>query len=102
MKSVCLRIYTSEFQKHKGMLLFEWLLEFARQKNLQGGSAFRAIAGYGRHGFVQEHFFELASNVPIEIVFIDEKKKIEQFINELTKEKINSFYITSEVDYGIL
>ncbi|MFT3790053.1 MAG: DUF190 domain-containing protein [Rudaea sp.] len=43
------------------MLLYEWLLERARKLGIHGGSAFRAIAGYGRHGRLHEQqFFELA------------------------------------------
>lgn len=62
MKGVCLRFFTYELHKHEGMLMYEWLLEYAKNQGLQGGSVFRAIAGYGKHGLIhEEHFFELAS-----------------------------------------
>ena len=62
MKGICLKFYTYELQKHQGVLLFEWLLEFAKKNGIRGGSAFRALAGFGRHGVMHaEHFFELAS-----------------------------------------
>ena len=37
------------------------VLEQAKKQGVRGGSAFRAIAGFGRHGILhEEHFFELA------------------------------------------
>ncbi len=54
-----------ENRMYKGILLYEWLIEKAKEMGIHGGSAFRAIAGFGRHGIIhEEHFFELknASN----------------------------------------
>ena len=50
----------------------------------------------------EERFFELASNVPIQVVFISEKKKIQQFLEKLKAEKISLFHVMSEVNFGIL
>ena len=103
MQGVCLRFYTYENEKHKGMLLYEWLLELARKNKIPGGSAFRGIAGYGRHGILhEESFYELASNVPLEVTFILEKEKAESFLTILRKENLNLFYTTSHVDYDFL
>lgn len=103
MNGVCLSLHTHEFQKHHGMVLYEWILEFAKKNGIEGGSAYRAIAGYGRHGkMYEEHFFELASNVPLQVTLISEKEKIHQFIEKLKLENIHLFYVISEVDYGIL
>lgn len=104
MKGVCLRFYTYEHQKHhSGVLLYEWILEFAKKNNIHGGSAFRGIAGFGRHGILhEEHFFELASNVPIELTFIMEAKEAESFLNLLRKDVSNLLYVQTAVEYGIL
>lgn len=103
MNGICFSLHMYEFQKHHGMALYEWVLEFAKKNGLEGGSAYRAIAGYGRHGKMhEEHFFELASNVPLQVIFISEKEKIHQFIEKLKLENIPIFYAFSEVDYGIL
>ena len=54
-----LSFYISEKQHHAGMPLYEWLLEEAKSLGVPGGSAFRAIAGFGRHGKMHEDtFFE--------------------------------------------
>jgi len=61
MQGIYLKFYVQENRRHHGILAYEWLLEEARKLGIHGGSAFRAIAGFGRHGKLhEEHFFELA------------------------------------------
>ena len=70
MKGTLLRFYVHENRKHRHILLYEWLLEQAKGMGIHGGSAFRAIAGFGRHGVLhEEHFFELAADLTVEIDF---------------------------------
>jgi len=101
MKHVCLQIYTNEKEKHKGILLYEWILKLAKKNHIEGGNVFRSIAGYGHTGKIkEEHFFELTSAVPVKISFIMNKDKERSFINLLKEEKINLFYTITEVEYG--
>lgn len=100
MKAVCLHFYMYEFQKVHGVLLFHWLLEFANKNGLKGGSAFRAIAGFGRQGMHHEHFFELASNVPIVVTFILKKEEGDHFLDLLKQENLSLFYTLSDVECG--
>ena len=54
-----------------GRPAWEWLLVQANGMGLRGGSAFRAMAGFGRHHQLQEnHFFELAGTLTIEVEFV--------------------------------
>jgi PII-like signaling protein len=70
MKGCYLKFYVHEFRKHQGVPLYEWLLEQAKEMGIHGGSAFRAVAGFGRHGLLQEErFFELAGDLTVEVVF---------------------------------
>jgi PII-like signaling protein len=70
-QGVHLYFYCHLRAKHDGMLLSEWLLEQAKQHGLGGGSVFRAIAGFGRHGVLhEEQFFELADDLPVKIEFL--------------------------------
>lgn len=103
MKGICLRFYMHELQKHHGKLLYEWILESAKKKGIQGGSAFRAIAGYGRHGILhEEHFFELASDVPIEVTFILDAEQVEGFLSDLKRESVDLFYTVAPIEYDFL
>jgi PII-like signaling protein len=70
MQGVCLKLFVSEARRHEGRLLYEWLLEQAKALGIRGGTAIRAIAGYGRHGKLHEEaFFELAGELPVEVEF---------------------------------
>ena len=90
-----------ENRKHNGILLYEWLLEKAKEIGIHGGSVFRAIAGFGRHGIIhEEHFFELAANVPVETSFFVTQEECQIFLNLIKKENLDIFYVTSEVEYG--
>jgi len=100
MKGIHLRFYTYESRKHGGRLMHEWLLEFALTRGLQGGSAFRAIAGYGRHGRLhEEHFFELAGDVPVLVEFICGEAEADALIAALRAEKADLFYARLEAEF---
>ncbi|HQR51208.1 MAG TPA: DUF190 domain-containing protein [Methylophilaceae bacterium] len=102
MQGVYLKFYVAESSKHHGKLLYEWLLEEARRIGIPGGSASRAIAGYGRHGRMhEEHFFELAGELPVMIEFVAEEEAISGLLERLQQEKIAIFYIKLPVQGGI-
>lgn len=103
MKAICLKFYLHEQQKHKSLLAYEWLLEFAKKEKIPGGSAFRAVASYGRHGTLhEERFFELAPDVAIEVTFILERKAADSFLLLLKNEKLSAFYTEHEVSCSFL
>ena len=70
-----LRFYVHEDQRHHGHLVWEWLLEQANSLGVRGGSAFRAMAGFGRHHMLHEaRFFELTGlTVEVEFIVTDEE-----------------------------
>jgi PII-like signaling protein len=103
MQGSALRIYMHENRRHKGVLLYEWLLEQAKAMGIHGGSAFRAIAGYGRHGVMYEqHFFELAGNVPVVVEFIVTHDEAARMIELLRRENVHAFYSQTSIEFGTL
>jgi uncharacterized protein len=101
--SIFLRIYVTELKQHDGKLLYEWILEQARAIGIPGGSAFRAIAGYGRHGRLHEEtFFELSPDLPVEVEFVATEGRIQQLLELLEKEKMGLFYIKSVTESGLV
>lgn len=73
MNTVCLQIFVSEASRHHGRLTYEWLLDTAQALGIGGGSAFQAVAGFGRHGRHDAGFFELAGELPVVVeCFVDE------------------------------
>lgn len=103
MNGYYLRFYVHENRKHHSLLVYEWLLEHAKKLGLHGGSAFRAIAGYGRHGVLHEaHFFELAGDLTVEVEFIVTEEEANRFLDLIRTEKIRLFYVKLPVEFGVL
>lgn len=101
MQNVVLRFYVSEKQHHQGELMHEWLLRLAQQLELPGGSAFRAIAGYGKHGRMREEtFFELAGELAVAVEFIIDTQSADRLIAAVAAEKLQLHYIRYAVEMG--
>ena len=103
MQTVYLKFYVTEKQRHDGILLHDWLLEQAKKHGVPGGSAFRAIAGYGRHGHMHEDtFFELAGELPVQVEFVMPAEKADAFLAALRGSRLNLFYVRYSVESGAL
>jgi PII-like signaling protein len=102
-QQVCLRFYMHENRKLHGILMYEWLLEKAKKNGVHGGSAFRAIAGFGRHGHLHEqHFFELAGDLTVAVEFLLASDEGDAMLAWLRDEKISVFYTRTAVEFGLL
>jgi len=103
MEGSYLRFYVTEGHRVHGMLLWEWLLRTANRMNIRGGSAFHAMAGFGRHHVLHEdRFFELGGSLIVEVEFIvtdDEKQKLLERVGE---ERIRLFYADIPARFGVL
>lgn len=103
MKGCYIKFYVQEKRKLHGILAYEWLLEKAKQAGVPGGSAFRAIAGYGRHGQLHEdHFYELAGDLPVEVGFAVTEEQADRLIDLITNEKVSLFYIRLPLEFGVI
>jgi PII-like signaling protein len=96
-----LRLYMHEGRRCHGHLLYDWLLKQAEKLGIGGGSAFRAVAGYGRHGVMQEQrFFELAGELPVVTEFILSDAEAEQLLALLRAEDIDLMYVRWSAEVG--
>ena len=103
MNGTILRFYVHENRTHRHVALFEWLLEQAKKLGIQGGSAFRAMAGFGRHGILhEEHFFELAADMTIEVEFVVTDAQAEKLIALLRGERVSIFYARVPAEFGTI
>ena len=101
MQGVYLKFYVTEKQRHEGTLLHDWLLEQAKRLGIPGGSAFRAIAGYGRHGRLHEEtFFELAGEMPVQVEFVLVAEQADALIGAVRAARLNLFYVRYAVESG--
>lgn len=96
-----LRLFVPEALRLHGDLLYAWILKQAETIGIPGGSAVRAVAGFGRHGHMHEqHFFELAGQLPIILEFFATEEVINQLLELLKAENSSLFYIKFNAESG--
>jgi PII-like signaling protein len=97
------RFYVHEGDRHQGRPLWEWLLEQASRLGVRGGSAFKAMAGFGRdHVLHESRFFELAGSQAVEVEFIVTDDEAKQLLELLLREKVTVFYALVPARFGML
>jgi PII-like signaling protein len=98
-----LRFYVHEDHRHHGRLVWEWLLEQANKLGIRGGSAFKAMAGFGRHHMLHEaRFFELAGTLTVEVEFIVNDEEVRKLLDLLHREKVRLFYAHIPARFGVI
>jgi len=102
-QGVLLSFYTHSRAHHDGKLVYEWLLEHARGHGIGGGSAFRAICGFGRHGVLrEEQFFELADDLAVKVEFLVSEAQALALIQTVRESGVDAVYATASASFGIL
>ena len=103
MQGCFLRFYVHEGHRHHGRLVWEWLLEQANKIGIRGGSAFKAMAGFGRHHVLHEStFFELAGTLAVEVEFIVTDEESSKLLALIREQKIRLFYAHSPARFGVI
>jgi PII-like signaling protein len=103
MDGLFLRFYVHEDHRLHGRLLWEWLLEQANKLGIRGGSAFRAMAGFGRHHTLHEaRFFELAGALTVEVEFIVTEAEARSLLDLVQTEKARLFYARIPAHFGVI
>ena len=103
MNGMLLRFYVHENRTHHHIALFEWLLEQAKKMGIHGGSAFRALAGFGRHGILhEEHFFELAADMTVAVEFVVSDAEADKLLSLLREERVSIFYSRVAAEFGAI
>jgi len=103
VNGILLRLYVHENRRHRHALLYDWLLAEAKHLGIRGGSAFRAVAGFGRHGVVhEERFFELAGELTVEVELAVTEDEAERLLARIRDEGIDLFYVRTPVEFGFV
>jgi PII-like signaling protein len=103
MDGSLLRFYIHENDRLHGQLAWEWLLRQAKELGVRGGSAFRAMAGFGRDRVLhEERFFELAGTVTVEVEFIVSEDEARQLLELVDREGLRAFYARTHAHFGII
>jgi PII-like signaling protein len=102
MDGCYLRMYVHENDRIGSRPAWEWILEHARDIGIRGGSAFRAMAGFGRHHVLhEERFFELAGSVTVELDFIVTDEEARRLLELVDREKLGVFYAQVPARFGV-
>jgi PII-like signaling protein len=103
MDGSLLRFYVHESDRMHGQLAWEWLLTQANQLGIRGGTAFRAMAGFGRHRMLhEERFFELAGSVTVEVEFIVTDDEARQLFDLVAAQGLRLFYARTQAHFGMI
>ncbi|HEX7368888.1 MAG TPA: DUF190 domain-containing protein [Rhodanobacteraceae bacterium] len=103
IQGVYLRFFMHENRRHAGVLLYDWLLGEAKKLGLSGGTAFRSIAGFGRHGVTHEaHFLELAGQETVRVDFVVTRAQADKVLARVRDEKLQMFYAILPAEFGVL
>lgn len=101
MNAVCLQVFVSEASRHHGKLTYEWLLDAAQGLGIAGGSAFRAVAGFGRHGRHDVGFFELAGELPVVVEFFVDAAMADRLLQVIAEADLKLFYARLPAETGV-
>jgi hypothetical protein len=99
--AVCLQVFVSEASRHHGKLTYEWLLDAAQGLGIAGGSAFRAVAGFGRHGRHDAGFFELAGDLPVVVEFFVDAPLADQLLKNIAAAGLQLVYAKLPAEIGV-
>jgi uncharacterized protein len=97
------RFYVGEDHRYHGRPVWEWLLEQANKRGIRGASAFKGMAGFGRHHVLHEsNFFELAGTLTVEIEFIVTDQEAQDLLALLQAHGIRLFCAQIPALFGII
>lgn len=102
MQGSFLRFYVHQDHRVHHGVVWEWLLIQANKMGIRGGSAFRAMAGFGRHHKLAEsRLFDNSSQV-IEVEFVVTDEEAQRLLDLLYREKISLFYAYIPARFGVV
>jgi PII-like signaling protein len=103
MTGSLLRFYLRENERQHGRLVWWWLLTRARKVGIGGGSAFRAMAGFGRHRSVRVgEACLLSAKQAIEVEFLVTDEEADKLLEWADREQIRLFYARIPSHFGAL
>jgi len=93
-----LRVFLGNHDVHGGRLVYEVIVEAARQAGLAGATVLSGFMGFGATSVVHRpHLFRLSQDLPVVIEMVDEDAKIRAFLPRLEELLSGGGLITLEV-----
>jgi len=80
-ESQLLRVFIDETDRWHGRLLYQAIVEKAREMGMAGATVLHGIMGFGAHSRMHEsHVLRLSENLPVVIEIVDKTERIEAFL----------------------
>jgi uncharacterized protein len=68
-----------------------------------GGSAFRAMAGFGAHGVLHEdRFFELQGSLTVEVEFLATQAEAQELVAKVSGQQVRAVYTMIPATFGVI
>lgn len=82
-----LKIHASTTDRLGSGLLYQHLVELAKEKGITGATVYRGIMGYGSSSKItSSRFWELTEKLPVVIELIDKTERLEKFYEGIREE----------------
>ncbi len=82
-----LKIRASTTDRVGSKLLYEYIVELARERGISGATVFRGIMGYGSSSQISSSkFWELTEKLPVVIELVDRTDTLKAFYSEIDEE----------------
>ena len=85
-----LKIHASTTDRIGSMLLYQHIVELAREKGITGATVYRGIMGYGSSSKISSSkFWELTEKLPVVIELVDQTERLEAFYEEIKEDLLS-------------
>lgn len=81
-EGLLVRIFVGEADRYGDTLLYEAIVQCAREKGLAGATVLRGVEGFGAHNLIHTTTI-LSQDLPVVIEIVDQRAKIEELLPEL-------------------
>jgi uncharacterized protein len=97
-KAQLLRLHFSESDRYQGRLLYEAVVERAKELGIAGATVIRGLEGYGETAAIHRKHL-LRHDQPVVVTIVDTAENMARLIPELEAMMDTGLMATSEVDY---
>jgi len=85
-----LKIHASTTDRIGNKLLYQHIVELARERGIRGATVYRGIMGYGASSKISSsRFWELTEKLPVVIELVDRTDALEAFFMEIEEDLIH-------------
>ncbi|MBP2628019.1 MAG: hypothetical protein H6Q68_2730 [Firmicutes bacterium] len=99
-----LRIYIGDTDRYKGRVLYQVIVEKAKELDMAGATVFRGLMGYGANSRIHTaKIVDLSSDLPMMVEIIDSEeyiKKLLPYLDEMVQEGLVTMDDIEVIKYG--